>query len=73
VPEPIAVERRTLITEVWSSDQPWFQLLLDRPLLLEAGQKYWLDQESETVVVEHTDGHRESFSGHQGDAVTRPR
>jgi len=73
VPEPIAVERRTLLSEVWSSDQPWFRLLLDRPLLLEAGQKYWLDQESETVVVEDADGNRRCFSGHQGDAAERPR
>ena len=73
VPEPIAVERRTLMTEVWSSDQPWLRLLLAPPLLLEAGQKYWLDPESESVIVEDAEGHRQSFSGHQGDAAERPR
>jgi hypothetical protein len=73
VPEPIAVERRTLVTEVCSIDQPWFRLLLDRPLLLEAGQQYWLDPESESVIVENAEGHRQSFSGHRGEAAERPR
>ena len=68
-----ANRRRTTNAEVWSSDQPWLRLLLDPPLLLEVGQKYWLDPESESVIVEDAEGHRQSFSGHQGDAAERPR
>jgi len=73
VPEPIAVDRRTLITEVWSSEQPWLRLLLDRPLLLEAGQTYWFDPESDSVIVVDAEGHRQSFSGHRGDAADQLR
>jgi hypothetical protein len=73
VPEPIRVERRTLLTEVWAQDPPWLLLLLDTPLLLEAGQQYWVDAATETVIVEDFDGHRQSFPGHQLPPEERPR
>ena len=71
--EPVTVERRTLITEAWSSERPWLRLYLNTPLLLEAGQCYWVDAETETVIVEDADGVRHSFPGHQADPAERLR
>jgi hypothetical protein len=73
VQEPVTAERRTLITEVLATEPPWLLLYLDRPLLLEAGQRYWVDAQTETVIVEDTEGHRQSFPGHQGDPAERLR
>ena len=71
--EAVVVKRRTLITEAWASEPPWLRLYLNTPLLLEAGQSYWVDADTESVIVEDADGVRHSFPGHQGDPAERLR
>lgn len=66
----MTVDRRTLITQAWAS---YRLLYLPTPVLLEAGQRYWVDVETDSLVVEDTDGQRQSFRGHYGDPAERPR
>jgi hypothetical protein len=73
VEEWVDVERRTLITEAWASAPYLQRLCLHTPLLLEAGQRYWVDVKTDSVIVEDAEGHRQSFSGHYGDPAERPR
>jgi hypothetical protein len=59
-----------LVTQAWGSHRllyPW------TPVLLEAGHTYWVDFETDSLVVEDADGQRQSFAGHYGDPAERLR
>lgn len=68
--EAITVDRRTLVTQAWHGHQ---LLYLHTPVLLEAGQTYWVDLKTDCLIVEDATGRRQSFPGHYGDPATRPR
>jgi hypothetical protein len=68
--DAITVDRRTLVTQAWRSHR---LLYLWTPVILEAGQAYWVDLDTDCLIVQDIGGHRESFPGHYGDPAERPR
>jgi hypothetical protein len=63
--EATTAERRTLITEALIEGEG--ALILRTPVLVEAGQRYWVDMSSSVLVVEDESGqHR-----FEGDYETR--
>lgn len=60
--EAVTAERRVLIEEVLlGEDEGGGALILDKPVLIEAGQRYWVSDSD--LVVEATDGRRQHFPG----------
>lgn len=47
-------QRLTLISRA-----EWFDL--EQPLFVQEGERYWVDREQRTLVVEDSEGHRRSF------------
>lgn len=52
-------EKMTADRLVIVSDVEW--LHLDTPALVHPGETYWLDEESNSLIVENQDGRRRSF------------
>ncbi|MGN9775522.1 hypothetical protein ACTMS0_07070 [Micromonospora sp. H33] len=55
--EKVTAARRTLVTTI----DRWFHL--DRPLLVEAGQTYWVDWKRRELCVDRGDGQVRRFPG----------
>ena len=70
MPGATNVDRRTLVTQAWGGPR---LLYLMTPVLIEAGQTYWVDLEASSLVVQGVDGTISSFPGHYGDPSERSR
>ena len=68
--DAITVDRRTLVTQAWRS---YRLLYLRTPVLLERGQTYWVDLDTDSLVVQDVAGRQQSFPGHYGDPAEQPR
>ena len=55
------------------SGPPHRLLYLHTPVLIEVGQRYWVEAQTDSVIVEDAEGNRQSFPGHYGDPAERPR
>jgi len=66
----ITVDRRTLVTQAWRSHR---LLYLCTPVLLEPGQMYWVDLDTDSLIVQDITGRRQLFPGHYGDPAERAR
>jgi hypothetical protein len=70
VEDSTTVDRRTLVSQAWRSHR---LLYLRTPVLLEAGQTYWVDLDTDSLIVEDAAGNRRPFPGHYGDPAQRHR
>jgi hypothetical protein len=60
--EPVTAQRRVLVEELLlGDDEGGGALMLRKPVLIEAGQKYWVS--GSDLVVEAADGQRQRFPG----------
>ena len=68
--DAITVDRRTSVTQAWR----FHRLLYVRtPVLLEPGQTYWVDLDTDSLVVQDVASHQQSFPGHYGNPAEQPR
>lgn len=58
--EPVTATRRVLVEEVLLGEGGG-ALMLDKPVLVEAGQRYWVD--GSDLVVEAENGRQQRFPG----------
>ena len=57
----VVADKRLLVTEIEVSGRG--PLVLRRPVLIEPGQRYWVEREDGVLVVEGPDGKRSDFPG----------